>query len=393
MFAQGGSATAFGRRLVATGCLGSDSLRRAEKLVRHNLWICPDCLTVRRIKSQAPGSDIDCTNCGSSHPLPQPQTAQVEIVTTNLAGDETELEPGEQFAGYQIIERIGLGGMGVVYRAHDPRMDRSVALKVHEVRADCSRARAEAFMREARMVAQLSHPHINPVHALGRVGPRLYFTMDLVRGFTLRQAIIQQRIGLIEACLIGLKLADALDYIHGQGIAHRDVNPRNILLNERNEPMLIDFGIALPLASGADDTGPVMGTPAYMPPEEAIYAYQPSQQTRPAADPRGDVYSLGATLYQLMTGMAPFRIERGEGLRDLLAKVISDPPPRPSELNSNISPDIEAILLTALAKRPDQRYPSASAMRDDLRRLLNGEPIAARNKTVPERFWNLLLGR
>ncbi len=287
----------------------------------------------------------------------------------------------EQFAGgalgrYQIEGLLGRGGMASVYRALDPRFDRVVAIKVLNAQLASDPHYRERFQREARSMARLQHPHILPVYDVGEQDGFVFLVMPYVTGGSLHDHLVaQRRVGQFRttAILAILEpLADALDYAHRQGIIHRDIKPHNILLTERDYPFLTDFGIAKVLSDENDTpaitmANMVIGTPEYMSPEQA--------QGLPL-DGRADLYSLGVILYELFTGRTPFRAETASDTPiGILIRHASTPPPAPSVINHQIGPALEATLLRALAKRPDDRYPTGAALFGALREAL----------TTPER--------
>jgi tetratricopeptide (TPR) repeat protein/tRNA A-37 threonylcarbamoyl transferase component Bud32 len=292
----------------------------------------------------------------------------------------------ERIGRYHIRELLGQGASGAVYRAYDPRFDREVALKVFRSARLAGADFTERFQREARIAAQLRHPYIVPVHDAGEHDGCPYIDMRLVRGETLEARLKRGLLPPRESAELVRKLADALDYAHGFGIIHRDLKPANILLDERGEPQLTDFGLARSEAGELSITedGQILGTPAYMSPEQAGGG---SHQ----ADRRTDVYGLGAVLFRLLTGRVPFPADDSATARDGLAaqvyRVIHTDPVRPRSLNPVIPRDLETICLKCLRKEPKQRYGSADALAADLKRWLAGEATLARPVTWAEQLW------
>jgi tetratricopeptide (TPR) repeat protein len=279
---------------------------------------------------------------------------------------------------YRVLCELGRGGMGVVFKAFDPALGRAVALKVlRPERADlASRAR---FVREARAAAALDHPHVVPVHAVANPadGPP-YLVMPYVGGPTLRARITaEKRLAPQEAARLVAEVADGLAAAHALGQVHRDVKPANVLLDEATgRARLTDFGLVrLAERGGTTLEGPFAGTPEYMSPEQI------SAPDR--LDARTDVYALGVTLYEALTGEVPFR---GAG-HMVLQQVLHDDPPSPRQLNDAVPRDLETVCLKALAKEPARRYAGAAELRDDLTRFLDGQPVRARPPGRVGRVW------
>ncbi|MCC6741523.1 MAG: protein kinase [Planctomycetia bacterium] len=280
---------------------------------------------------------------------------------------------------YRILRELGRGGMGVVYRALDPQLRREVALKVLLAGADASDQAVERFRREASLLARVgAHPHLVQVHDVGREEGRMYFTMDYIEGTSLRGRL--DREGVLEpreAARIAAEVASALEAAHRAGVVHRDVKPHNILLGADGGAFLTDFGLAREAAGGRGltVTGDVLGTPAYMSPEQAA-----GQGARPG--PGTDVWSLGATLFEMLTGRTPFT---GDSPAEILRQVVQEDAPAPGSVRKGLHPDLETICLAALRREPARRTPGAGALEADLRRFLAGEPIQARRMGRLER--------
>jgi serine/threonine-protein kinase len=272
--------------------------------------------------------------------------------------------------GYDVEAVLGRGGMGVVYKARHPRLNRTVALKMLLAGPYAGPGELERFLREAETVAGLRHANIVQVHEAGDVDGRPYFTMEFIEGGSLAQQLAGIPQPARQAAALVAAVAEAVHAAHQRGIVHRDLKPSNILLTADGTPKLTDFGLARRLdgAAGLTHSGAPMGTPSYMAPEQAEGR---SREVGPAAD----IYALGAVLYELLTGRPPFRAETAaETLRQL---VCQDMVP-PSRLNAAIPRDVETICLKCLEKSPERRYPSAVALTDDLQRFLRHEPILAR---------------
>ena len=281
--------------------------------------------------------------------------------------------PQDRILGsYRLVERIGKGGMGEVYRAQHLRLGREAAVKVLPIALVEEADFLKRFEREASNVAALDHPNILPVWEYGEVGGAPYLVMPLLRGGSLKERL--ERGPLPRGEIVGLlgQAAEALDYAHSKGIVHRDVKPANMLLDERGRLYLADFGIAKAMEGqqGLTAAGMGIGTPEYMAPEQA----------RGQAEPRSDLYALGIVLYQMLTGQVPYS---GTSTVEVLMSHLQEPPPLlPLR---NISPPlpagVEGVIQRALAKDPNQRYQSGHALTEALARLLNPTPEIVKVET------------
>jgi eukaryotic-like serine/threonine-protein kinase len=272
--------------------------------------------------------------------------------------------------GHEVLEVLGKGGMGVVYRARHLRLNRAVALKMLLTGAHASPESRIRFLQEAEAVAGLRHPNIVQVHDMGDQNGQPYFTMEFVEGGNLAQKLAGTPQPPRQAAGLLATLAEAVEAAHQQAIVHRDLKPANVLLTADGTPKITDFGLARRLDGGVSLTltGTAVGTPSYMAPEQA--------EARPlTCGPAVDVYALGAILYEMLTGRPPFRAETAA---ETVRQVISQDPVPPSRLSSRVPRDLETICLKCLHKEPHHRYASAPDLAADLHRFLGGEAIAAR---------------
>jgi serine/threonine protein kinase len=305
--------------------------------------------------------------------------------------------PQRTLGKFELLDLVGAGSFGSVYKARDTELGRTVAIKVPRAGNLGSSGDADRFLREARSVAQLRHPSIVPVFEIGQDGGLPYLVSEFVHGITLADLLTGERLPPRAAAELVAQVADALHYAHAQGVIHRDVKPSNIMLETggvvsgqnrttsdhsplttHHSPRLMDFGLAKRETGEVTMTaeGQVLGTPAYMSPEQA-------RGESHSVDGRGDVYSLGVILYQLLTGALPFQ----GNARMLLHQVLHDEPKPPRRRDPGVPRDLETICLKAMAKEPARRYPTAGELAADLRRFLKDEPIRARPVSLREKLW------
>jgi tRNA A-37 threonylcarbamoyl transferase component Bud32 len=286
-----------------------------------------------------------------------------------------------QLGDFAIIGEVGRGGMGVVYEAQQVSLKRKVALKVLRFAGVADRDAMERFQREAETVAQLHHTNIVPIFAIGEQKGVFYYAMQFIEGRSLAAVLEQSQkdaapLDLVETARWTLQAAEALAHAHQRNVIHRDVKPSNLILDPAGQVWLTDFG----LAKRMDDvtlsmTGALLGTPRYMSPEQASAAKQPIDQ-------RTDIYSLGATLYELATGKPLFDADSAHGI---ISQILTTEPPPPRSLRTGLPRDLETIILKCLAKEPQSRYATAQALADDLRAFCEGRAIKARRAGIAER--------
>ena len=283
-------------------------------------------------------------------------------------------------AGYDIVDCIGRGGMGIVYEAYQQSTGRRVAIKFLLDAAASTEAARRRFEREVELVARLDHPHIVSVLDSGVEQGRYFYAMDYVEGRPLDEAHAPGQNDVHQTLRLIATICEAVDYAHQRGVLHRDLKPSNVLIDERGRPHLLDFGLAKAIGPGSRDgmevtlsePGQIIGTLSYMPPEQSRGQFEQMSV-------RSDVYSLGAMSYELITGSLACDVDGP--LAEVLERIANEDPVLPSRLRHKLSADLDAVLLKALAKDPKRRYESAAALADDIDRYLTGRPVAARRQS------------
>jgi WD40 repeat protein len=319
---------------------------------------------------------------GQTPPISEYRSRFPQVVHTDadlLDDEERPAGPPIEIPGYAILGTLGEGGMGIVYLARQLSLNRQVALKLISAGPMARAEELARFRAEAEAVAQLQDPNIVQIYEIGQYAGRPYLALEFVEGESLDQRMRGKPISTNQAAQWSHTLAVAMHHVHQRGIVHRDLKPANVMVRSDGVLKITDFGLARQLAESASltVTGSVIGTPSYAPPEQA------AGQTRDMG-PAGDIYSIGAILYEMLTGRPPFR---GESAAETILQVLREEPVSVSRLRPDVSKDLATICHKCLQKEPRKRYATADALAEDLRRFLADEPIAARPVGKVARLW------
>jgi eukaryotic-like serine/threonine-protein kinase len=338
---------------------------------------CGAAVASRRTRKLCPSCALESALKGEAEAVVTGGSAPAEAGSINALS--AAAMAGQRFGDYELLEEISRGGMGVVFRARQVSLDRLVAIKMLLFGPLASTEVVQRFRTEAAAAASLQHPNIVAIHEVGIHEKQHFFVMDYVAGRSLADIVRDGPLEPKRAAHYVKKIAEAIHYAHDKGILHRDLKPSNVLIDEDDQPRVTDFGLAKRLEKETELTlsGQVLGSPSYMPPEQAA-------AHRGVVGKRSDVYSLGAILYHLLTGRAPFV---ASSVAETLAQVQTADPVSPTILNPHLPGDLKTICLRCLEKEPGRRYQTAQELGQDLGHFLNGETIMARSVGPAGKTW------
>lgn len=368
----------------------------ASVAIAEHIGICPWCESVLQDLDKHTHQDAVVSNiraCFAAQPLQEPGWAHLEAAAKALsitAGPSPRTEGmrepdraitwvGRHIGNYQIVDVLGRGGMGVVFKARQLPLNRLVALKMIQSGPLAGPSARHRFRTEGEAIARLQHPNVIQIHDFGDVEGLPYFSMEYLEGGSLSARLAQSPLTPRQAAEMLVMLADAVNYVHACQVVHRDLKPANILLTDAGIPKISDFGLAKLLDLDGDHTRSehILGTPSYMAPEQA-------RGGTDGTGPGVDIYALGVVLYEALTGHRPFS---GSSKAEILDQVCNKDPPRPSRYRPDLPRDLEAVCLKCLEKDPRKRYATGRALGDDLQRWLQGEPTQARPRRWPHKVW------
>jgi len=351
-----GSPVALGQVMLRRGALKTAQYIELLRDQDASRRVCTACGKRWRTPAPPPNDFPPCPKCGAS--LARRETRMLPAVTASAA---------PRLGKYEIVAELGRGGMGIVYLARDPQLNREVALKLLRDEEFAGPETLKRFAHEAKNAAKLRHPNIVAVHEWGEADGHHFFVMDVVRGRPFDALVHGPKDERDTAIAVLADVARALHFAHGQGVVHRDVKPGNVIVDDHGRPVILDFGLSKSLTSTSvhTRTGAAMGTPAYMAPEQVRGG---------RVEPRTDVYGLGVILYEILTRRVPFT---STSLADIYDRIAREEPTAPRLRDRAVPPDLEAVCLKAMEKDPQHRYETALAFAEDLDRFRAGQPVLA----------------